>query len=215
MFIQSITHTVKQRVGVLDESEDVLVKKLRRYYNIICFLLYCSNIQIPTAMHILLAETIEVCGGSHKLLKLCNQFGISSSIDRFVTEIVEMQRTQTLWNSLPRNDFTIASVDMLQSHAAVYCGGQSHSYHGTTVQIVQPNPVPSSGSGTAKRTSVCSPASSPHKLGKRPRTVEPRNLFQQLQVAKSQVGSTKQTDPSTRNCHNGRLPGTTWGERTE
>ena len=75
-------------------------------------------------------------------MKLCNQFGISSSVDthdRYVTEIVEMQRKQTLWNSFPKNYFTVASVDnfdMLQSHAAVYCGDQSRSYHGTTIQII-------------------------------------------------------------------------------
>ena len=71
MFIKSITRTMKQRVGVPDESEDILVKKLRQYY-IICLILYCTNIQTPTAIHILLAETIEMCGGSQRLMKLCN-----------------------------------------------------------------------------------------------------------------------------------------------
>ena len=55
-------------------------------------------------MHIVLAETIVMCGGSQKLMKLCNQFGISSSVDDthdpYVTEIVDKQRKQTLWNSL-------------------------------------------------------------------------------------------------------------------
>ena len=208
LFIQSITRTVKQRVGISQQvdEEEILLKKLRCYY-IICLLLSCANIQISTAVHILLAETIQSCGGSSKLLKICNQFGIaasSSTHDRFVTEIAEIERTKTLWDSLPRNHFTIASVDnfdMLQSHAAVYCGDQSRSYHGTTLQIVQPNPIPVSGSGSAKRTLVCSPASSPHKLGKvgpkRPRTLDPRNLTQQLQAARCQVvaGSQQQTQP--------------------
>ena len=130
-----------------------------------------------------------------------NQFGMSSSVDthdRYVTEIVEKQRKQTLH---PKNYFTVGSVDnfdMLQSHAAVYCGDQSRSYHGTTIQIIQPNPLPINASAreTPKRTLVRSPASSPHRLGKvgpkRSRTVQPRNLLQQLQAAKSQVAMRSQ-----------------------
>ena len=46
-------------------------------------------------------------------------------------------------SGFPENAFTVASadnLDFIHSHARIYCGKQQSSWHGTTVQIVQPQP---------------------------------------------------------------------------
>ena len=96
-------------------------------------------------MHDLLADTVEMCGGSHQLLRILNRLGCTSSPDthdRFFTHHAEAQCTRSIWDELPPAVFTIASVDnfdMLQSYAAVYRGNRQCSYHGTTVQLIQPS----------------------------------------------------------------------------
>ena len=105
--------------------------------------MYCTNSRTPTPLHILLSDTVEVCGGSRKLMRILNQLGVVASRDRYVTSVVEKMREKSIWDYMSNVIFTLASVDnfdMLKSQAAVYCGDQYRSYHGTTIQIAQPLP---------------------------------------------------------------------------
>ena len=143
-FIKSITTTVGcERSG--NEESLSSTKNIRRF-NILCCLLYCTNMREPTPFQLLLSDTVEMCGGSRVLMKILNKLGVvtfTDTHDGFVTRIANAERNKTVWDELESDVFTVASADnfdLRQSNAAVYCGDQTRSYHATTIQLVQPDP---------------------------------------------------------------------------
>ena len=197
-FLESATRTVCERKYGSNQEGNAHIKNLRRFY-CLQVLMYCTNIQKPTMFHVLLADIVELCGGSRKLI---GAVASADTHDRFVTCVSAYQRERSVWDSLPQNVFSVASVDnfdMLQSHSAVFCGDQQRSYHGTTIQLVQPDPCTAlepqrqstyhqlrahREATQFKRKHSNSPANSPHKHGKvgpkRPRTVAPRDLTKSI-----------------------------------
>ena len=68
-FLESITRTVRNRKNAGIEERNVHVKKLRRLYSLCTPLMYCTNSQKPTILHVFLTDIIEMCGGSRNLKK--------------------------------------------------------------------------------------------------------------------------------------------------
>ena len=74
---------------------------------------------------------------------------------------------------------TLDNLDFLQSNAAVYCGDQHRSWHGTTVRILQPKPPTNLNSESVSGASTATALSLPpkQKTGRRSRTAKERNAI--------------------------------------
>ncbi len=94
----------------------------------------------------IITDLIESCGGSTKLIRYLNRLGICSSLDtlsRVIQQHVKMREHKGPEQELCSSAMIIVSadnIDFLHKYAHNFCGRQSTSWHGTTVQIVQPRP---------------------------------------------------------------------------
>ena len=76
-FLTSITNTVTQR----EVTSATMQIKITRIFFILCQLMLCANPQYPTPIHDLIADTVEICGGSRQLMRILNRLGCASSPD--------------------------------------------------------------------------------------------------------------------------------------
>ena len=80
------------------------------------------------------------------LIRMLNRLGACSSADtlaRVIQYRVEEREKRGVEQDCNPNEITIISVDnidFLHNYAQVYCGAQTSSWHGPTVQAVQPKP---------------------------------------------------------------------------
>ena len=134
---------------------------------LVCVVMLCaSSGYCAVPLHTLLTDFIEATGGSSELISVLNKLGAvasSETLDRHTMRVSTQRKMDGLLKDLDTSTFTVATTDFLQSHASVYSGSQHRSWHGTSVQVVQPQqrlknvlvqpdvPVPS----------VCPPSHSP------------------------------------------------------
>ena len=114
-------------------------RKLRCFY-CLCVLLFITNNQCNTPLHVLLTDVLVSHTGTQEKIKIFDQLGAIASVDthaRYCQDIVQKKRQEG--NTSLLSTFVTISVDnvgFLQSHAAVYSGDQHRSWQGTTVQAL-------------------------------------------------------------------------------
>ena len=153
-FIDSIDSDLWKAVCLLTQplslravkKESSHARKVRRLL-CICTLLFTMNSQCSFPLHTLIADAIETCGGSTRLMRFLNRLGVCVSPEthaRYLQYRVKKRMAEGPMAGFPNDAFMIASADNLDfvhSHARVYCGKQQSSWHGTTVQMTQPQPT--------------------------------------------------------------------------
>ena len=118
-------------------------KKVQRL-TILCAIMYCINEDYTLPLHTLITDVIEGQGGSALLIKILNRLGLCSS-DTLARHIQQKSTShQNTISSCISDSFTIFSVDNIDfqlTHGRTYDGRKSsNSWHGTSVQAVQPLP---------------------------------------------------------------------------
>ena len=117
--------------------------KLHTWY--ICVVMFCAtggHCAVP--LHTLLTDYIEATGGSSELISVLNRLGAAASsetLDRLIMKVSIQRKMDGLLKDLDTSTFTVATtdnIDFLQSNASVYSGSQYRSWHGTSVQVIQP-----------------------------------------------------------------------------
>lgn len=146
--VSLLTQSVSEKRGtskVRDSSSMAChIKKLRRLF-LVSSILFITNDRCSSPLHTLLTDVIDSQGGSSLLIRILNRFGICAStetLDRFIQyKVVQSDQSQSEY--MNAEAFTIISadnIDFLHSHARVFQGNQVSSWHGTSVQAVQPLP---------------------------------------------------------------------------
>ena len=111
----------------------------------ICTLLFTINSQCSFPLHTLIADAVETCGGSNRLMRLSNRFDVCVSPEthaRYLQYRNQKRKSEGPMAAFPNNTFMFVSadnLDFIHGYARV-CGEQQSSWHGTTIQIVHPQP---------------------------------------------------------------------------
>jgi hypothetical protein len=140
-----LTRSISESRGTSTMSTSSIkyqIKQFRRFF-IFATILFCTDDRCNMPLHTFMTDLVESQGGSGLLIKLLNRLGICSSSDVLSRFIQYKADTIKPDEHLDSDSFTIISadnIDFLHSYASIFKGSRNSSWHGTTVQSVQPMP---------------------------------------------------------------------------
>ena len=182
--IIALTKSSGEKIGVKLTEQFSLTKRIRRFF-IFCTMMFCINENYTIPLHLLITDTVVSQGGSAMLIKMLNQLGACTSSDTLARYIQHKSthRNDIMLKCLNIDGFSVISVDnidFLHSQARVSKGKNNSSWHGTSIQVVQPLPSlshESSHISELKRVRG-SPCQSPHKENRSPASKKRKPLLE-------------------------------------
>ena len=176
-FLTTMTQSIRSsRHSLLqDKLTEVSSKKIRLIYATSLLLFYTKS-TCSAPFHVALTEAV-LC---HELVRILNRSGLIASLDtvnRVATHVVQRRISNGIECDLKPQKLaavSIDNIDILQPYGFVSCQDATRSWHGTSVQCVQP--LPTSGNMTdddiraSPRTEV---TSGKHRLSSPAKTPTP------------------------------------------
>ena len=140
-----LTQSISECCGkspVSDQSSKAYQsKKVRRFY-LLCLILFCTNDRCSIPLHTLIADIVDSQGGSNNLSTILNRLGICSSSETLKRHTQHRVGQKDVHRHMSPDSMTVISadnIDWLLSFSM--CGKDAKSsWHGTSVQAVQPLP---------------------------------------------------------------------------
>ena len=211
-FLTIMTQSARQsRRSLFESTVQASTKNIRLLYAL-SVLQFCTNSTCSAPLHILLTESVICHGGTLELVRILNRLGAAASIEtvnRLATHVVQTRLSQGIKPDLEPNKLAVVSIDnidILQPYAFVSCQDATRSWHGTSVQCVQPLPVSGhltqedllASPKTHKKRPPTSPAGTPiptEKHKRRRRTLTELASPHTTMVAHTQGEQTSRSDP--------------------
>ena len=143
--ICTLTKSAAEKKGVSKMTELFCHTKKVRLFLIFCTMMFCINEDFTIPLHTLITDTIEAQGGSAMLIRILNQLGTCASSNTLAHYIQHKSsnRKNIMLQCLNMDGFSVVSIDninFVHTQARISKGKNNSSWHGTSIQVVQPLP---------------------------------------------------------------------------